>query len=153
MTLTTDPRPQTDTTSPVPPPKPRESARTLATWAAVIAALVAACVLAVGVLASGDAIDDTGRPDGTQGGAPTEVFSPEAARVSPARPEVFSPEAARQWVPPARSVDRAAAAYTARLRGQADAYAAEQEADARARAAYTARLQGQADAYAASRVG
>ena len=44
---------------------------------------------------------------------------------------------------------RARSADSARLQGQADAYAADQAATARARSADSARLQGQADAYAA----
>jgi hypothetical protein len=44
---------------------------------------------------------------------------------------------------------RARSADSARLQGQADAYAAQQAATVRARSADSARLQGQADAYAA----
>jgi hypothetical protein len=76
-----------------PSDSPQLPVRKLVAWAAGLAGLTAAIVIAVSLLAP---VDDT-----TPAPAPAEIFSPEAARL-PAQPDVFSPEAARDWVSPAQ---------------------------------------------------
>jgi hypothetical protein len=73
-----------------PSDSPQLPVRKLVAWAAGLAGLTAAIVIAVSLLAP---VDDT-----TPAPEPAEIFSPEAARV-PTQPEIFSPEAARVRVP------------------------------------------------------
>ncbi|MGH3449660.1 MAG: hypothetical protein ACRDQW_02835 [Haloechinothrix sp.] len=142
MTLTTEHRQVPEPASPVPTPPRKTSVRIILGWAAVVAALAAAAVLVLALVTS----------DGTSpridSGPPLAEHSPENLPMSADAAERWtnrnenpavndatldglpsSPDAAERWV------------------------AARLEAERRAQAAYSARLQGQADAYATSRIG
>ena len=130
MTVTTEPVSTAATTIPAPSPRPKAPVRMIIGWAAVIAALAAATVLAVSVLT----------PDRT---APTSDVVPAVVDGPPGVPGTA--DAAQRWLADATASGGAQAQGLPRSADAAEHWLAEREQ--RVSAAYTARLQGQADAY------
>jgi hypothetical protein len=142
MTLTTEHRQVPETASPVPSPPRKSSVPMVLGWAAVAAALAAAALLILAL------VNSDGTSPRTDSGPPVAEQSPENLSMSADAAERWSNRSEHPVVN-----DASLAGFP----GSPDATerwaGARLEAERRTHAASSARLQGQADAYAASRAG